>query len=371
MDSSQETANRANIKTARLTVWILALTALLAVVGILTLLLLIYPPTSQAPPANQGGAFMVSTLVIVLSSSLVLAAISLFIAAFRLLKLKRLKANLKTANAAFADMEERVEKLGKELTSSRRDAENERKRANYEESQRDQFIRLEAEARRELADLAWLRQLAEEQGKNISEHVLITAVKPGSLILSKGRYPLCVTVAFRIKNESVFDITIHPKAITGRFSFNGQFLEEAAGQLLDEDRTAIEDLKPNKAEILVLKQPLLKSEAEFISGLQGDDKVRFWLGNLSIPISVTAAAPIQVQPQDLRINSKVEYVYLGEFGALTLDERAMTPQELIQKLDALPLTEKMKVYREALKSYVESIVRLHEAEQDRDPESST
>jgi Skp family chaperone for outer membrane proteins len=356
MDSSQETANRANIKTARLTVWILALTALLAVVGILTLLLLFYPPTSQAPPANQESAFMVSTLVIVLSSSLTLAAISLFIAAFRLLKLKRLKANLKTANAAFADMEERVEKLKEELTTSQRDAKNETKRANYEESQRDQFIKLNDEARRELADLAWLRQLADEQGKNISEHVVITAVKPGRLKLAAS--PRCVTIGLVIRNESIFDITIRAENVKGRLFFKTRPLDEPARVLLDSDRPPIENLKPMQKEILVVEQPLRVYEAETIS--EADEEARFWLGNLSIPISVESV-PQQVETKDVRIRAEVEHLYLKTFGKQTAAASADTPhpmltrQQLLQEIEALPPADRASATKAALEIFGESL----------------
>lgn len=91
MEPTQEAANLANIKTARYTVWILVLTALLCVVGIVTLYFVASPP-SQTTAANSGGELAVKNwLVIILSVSIGLAAVSLVFSSYRLLKGKRVR----------------------------------------------------------------------------------------------------------------------------------------------------------------------------------------------------------------------------------------------------------------------------------------
>src|SRR5205085_9250796 len=95
------------IKTAHLTVWLLALTVGLFVLTIIGVCLmawpLLYPPSvpSQVPPADSGGTFMLKgwTPVIALGSCLVLSAISLLVVNFRTRNNKRLikeNGNLKS-----------------------------------------------------------------------------------------------------------------------------------------------------------------------------------------------------------------------------------------------------------------------------------
>lgn len=321
----------------------------------------------QSLPVSSGGGTMRNLTISIVAGGFLLLTAGFHLAAVFMSRHKlkgritelteaneSLSSDLSTANSAFGEYEVKATALEAELAQAKREAKETEKRANEAANNKDSMYKSFQEAERKVADLAWLRDMAEEQATNISKHVILTARKPGSLILSKGRHALCVTVALRIRNESVFDITIHPKDITGRFSFNGTFLQESAQQLIDEDRSAIENLKPMKAETLVLKQPLLQSEAEFISGLQEDEKARFWLGNLSIPISV-ATNVIQVKPEDLRINSKLEYVYLKEFFGTTTkaeeQEQALSIQELRQKIAALPPDERAQATKAALDLY--------------------
>jgi len=498
MDST-EAANQANIRTARLTAWILILTAVLAVVGIVTLGLLLYPPIpSQAPPASQEGASVVKPLVIVLSSSLALAAVSLLVAAFRLLRHKRLTTELATVKAELAtarkdgaewkrkywkehnentpirtqnenyagqlakakaqgegltaeitglneiieglqgDIQERdnsvegrraentaleerltgMEAEKKTLTRDLKEADQKRQewenrfhsvddaaglvRADLENRKLElltaniQLRSLEtdlADAQRaaetsygrfneaentaktiyaqfqesqgQLADLAWLRIIAEEQAKNISEYVKVIAVKPGSLILNKS--PWLITIGFMVRNESVFDVTIDPKQINGRLYFQDAPLHDPSSQITDTIREPL-SLRPMKQDMLTLKQPLLRSEAETIDDTN-DDNARFWLGNLSIPISVSNCA-ITVEARNLRIGID-EHVYLKDFSPTGLsfdDGEPLTHQEVVQKIDTLPPRERTNAYKAAWRIYEKALVDQHYAEQDKDPE---
>lgn len=258
---------------------------------------------------------------------------------------------------------EQIENLTAELAQSKRDAENANKIANQETNQKNEFYRLYNESERKLGDLAWLQRIAEEQAKNISEHIKVTAVKASNLRLDSSRH---VRVALRILNESVFDITIRAENVRGSLFFNTKPSREPA-RILDTDRPPIENLKPKQEETLVIEQPLLQSEAETIS--ETDGEARFWLGNLSIPISVENA-PQQVETQDLRIRAEVEHIYLKEFGfgttALILDDHAMTPKELIQNINALRPTLRAKVYQEALSAYVAVLRQEADKELDRE-----
>jgi hypothetical protein len=92
------------------------------------------------------------------------------------------------------------------------------------------------------------------------------------------------------------------------------------------------------------------------------------LGSLNIPISVQNAEPLQVDSKPLRMNSGIEHVYFREFVALTFDGEVITPQELLRDVAALPFPERARIYRELSKDYGESLWRLNEAEEKKDPE---
>jgi hypothetical protein len=205
--------------------------------------------------------------------------------------------------------EDQIKTLQSELKTSQHEAKEGTLRANDQEGQKDGIYKLYRESERQLAKLTWLKQLAEEQAKDISEHVAVILRPPGSLILNKS--PRWVTIGLKIRNESVFDITIDPKEVKGRLFFDGTPLHEDASQLTDDTRWPITNLKPKQTEMFVIKQPLLKSESETIAECEKAG-TQFWLGNLYIPISVLG--DFNVTPQRLRIHGEMENVPLKDFS---------------------------------------------------------
>lgn len=172
---------------------------------------------------------------------------------------EKLAKDLSTANSAFRDMEEQVGDLRGHLTASEHSAKQANLRALQEINQKDEFYKLHKESERKLAELAWLSNRANEQAKDISAHVVIKKVKLCALNLTAS--PRHIIVALTIRNESIFDITIQAKKLTGCIFFNNKSREESA-RIQEKHRSAIENLEPKQEEILVVEQPLLKSEAE-------------------------------------------------------------------------------------------------------------
>ena len=166
---------------------------------------------------------------LIIGIGLLLAAVFNLVAAFmsrRTLKkqldaagktIETLTRNMETASKSLGEARQETENCKAALGQARRDVKEANLRANDQEGQREGLYKLYQESKRELANLAWLAHLAEEQAKDISRHVKATVVTyphTGSLVLS-GEDHLCVTVGLAITNESVFDITIRPQDITG------------------------------------------------------------------------------------------------------------------------------------------------------------
>ena len=246
------------------------------------------PATNQSLPIYDRGIQVRNVVAsIVIIGFLLSAAIINLLAAFmsrRKLKTQvaeltttneKLAKDLSTANSAFRDMEEQVEKLRGHLTASEHNAKQANLRALQEIKQKDEFYKLHKESERKLAELAWLSKRANEQAKDISAHVVIKKVKLCALNLTAS--PRCIIVALTIRNESIFDITIRAKKLTGCIFFNNKSREESA-RIQETHRSAIENLEPKQEEILVVEQPLLKSEAETITEALDDANARFWLG---------------------------------------------------------------------------------------------
>jgi hypothetical protein len=369
MDINQEAANLAQIKSYRLNIWLV----LIAIVQTVTPFFLIWVTQrnqpSQRMSSGQEGAFIVTgwlPIVFLLCSSAATATALLIVAAKRW-RNQRLTGEIETIRAEIGKQREKAAEAIRDAKEARREALATQSEKHAVEIDRAEVHSRLVEVTGQLDCLKWLSDLANEQAKDISEHVKITAVKAGRLILSNG--PRNVTVALRIRNESVFEITIHPENITGCLFFNTKPSREPA-RVLDTDRPPIENLKPKQEETLVIEQPLWQSEAETIS--EADGESRFWIGNLSIPISVGNVLQ-QVEAKDLRIRAEIEHIYLKDFGfgrtALILDEHAMTPKELLHNIDQLRPTLRAKVYQATLGAYVETLHQANQEEEDRDPES--
>jgi len=261
-----------------------------------------------------------------------------------------------------------AEKLTTDLIDERQAVREADKRASEARNESQAHHRLFEDRERQLGDLLWLKKRMEEQAKDLSAQIIIKKVKPLTLNLASS--PRCIVLALTIRNESVFDVTIHPEKVVGSLFFKNKARHDPAraSQL---DHSPIQDLRPRHEGILLIEQPLLMSEAETISDALNDPNARFWLGNLKIPISVENI-PQQVTPQNLRIVDNKEHVYLNDFGALTFNGEVITPEELFHDIDALRPSERARVYQAASDAYGESLHRLHEAEEKRkedDPES--
>jgi len=300
---------------------------------------------------------------LIIGIGLVFAAIFNLIAVF--MSRHGFKKQLASANAAYADVSETNETLTRDLKSAnlaigearnqereaKRVAEERRKEAVGATGQNEQITMARQMAENRLVNLSWVEKMIGDQAKDITAHVTITSVRPGTLKLTDA--PRCVSLGLCIRNESVFDITIRAANLTGRLFFQSTALNDPATILLDATRLPIENLKPMQSDMLVILQPLWKSEAETIS--EADMGTRFWLGNLNIPISVENV-PQEVETKPLRIRAEVEHISLKDFfGDTDNDKQRLTRQQVRQRIDALPPAERVKATEAALKVYGESL----------------
>lgn len=225
-----------------------------------------------------------------------------------------LRIDLRGKKQQMKEVERERDRYKADLAEVKRDAEEWRKKANEASGIKDGILTLYRESERKLGDLAWLRRIADEQAKNIRDHVtaeFVTYPNPGELVLDGPR--LLVTVGVRITNESVFDITIRPEGIAGRLSLNNYLFKEPAGLLIGDFRGPIENLPPKEKALLILEQPLRQSEAETIKKyLEDNARVGIWTGDLQVPILVKNATQ-EVAAKPLKIISKTEPLLLNDF----------------------------------------------------------
>ena len=215
-------------------------------------------------------------------------------------------------------------------------------------------------------ELAWLNPAIKPQKEDISNYVKVIAARPCVLSLKER----VVIIDLVIRNDSFFDITIKPGTVAGQLSTNKKgLLHDPAKAFVDLEHPPIDNLKPTKERMFAIIQPLLRTEAEEIEDAirEGSDGY-FWLDRLNIPITVQNAEPLDVDSKPLRMNSDVEHVYFREFGSLTFDGEVITPRELVRDVEALPFPERARIYRELSKAYGESLWRLNEAKEKKDPE---
>lgn len=168
-----------------------------------------------------------------------------------------------------------------------------------------------------MSELTWLASLAAEQAKDIGEYVVATiATYPhaGELVL-EGK-ELCITLGLNIRNESVFDISILPKDVSGSMAVDGKFLKEPASILIGELCGPIENLKPRKTEMLVLEQPLRQSEAERITKSLTEAGAKIWIGGLTILVS-SGNGHLKVEPKQVRLSDKDGCIQLTDFKCNT------------------------------------------------------
>ena len=174
-------------------------------------------------------------------------------------------------------------------------------RENQEKGSKDEIYKLYRESEQKLAGMDWLNRMAYQQSTNIAEHIKVSVIKyphSGELVLNGPR--LCAIVGLMIRNESVFEIDILAKDVSGHFWINDRALAEPAGLLVDEDRGSIEELEPMKTRALILNQALRQSDAEEIQRCLTDENAKLYIGNLDILVSAKNSA-FTVQPKPLRL----------------------------------------------------------------------
>jgi len=197
---------------------------------------------------------------------------------------------------------ERIEKNGlkDDLARAQHEASEAHKRANEQENSKEGLLSLYREAEAKIAEWKPLHDLAKKQAEAISDYVVITNITPTRLSLDSSADRV-VGVTLQILNNSVFDITISPAKVKGCFRFENKPRKEPVHVPIDADHLPIEKLRPQQPATLYIEQPLLTHEAERISEVA--DEKSFWLGGLSIPITIENV-PLEVkftQDVDMRI----------------------------------------------------------------------
>jgi hypothetical protein len=203
------------------------------------------------------------------------------------------------------------------LATLRADLDNAIKERDQEKGTKDAIYTLYRDTERKLAELTWLASLAAEQAKNIENYVVATiATYPhaGELVL-EGK-ELCITLGLNIRNESVFDISILPKDVSGSMVVDGKSLKEPTSILIGDVRTPIENLQPRKTEMLVLEQPLRQSEAERITRSLIEAGAKIWIGSLTILVSSNNSY-LKVEPKRLHLKDRDGYIQLTDFKCNT------------------------------------------------------
>lgn len=200
------------------------------------------------------------------------------------------------------------------LNTALNDLENAKLEVNQERNTKDEIYKLYRDTERKLAELTWLASLAAEQAKNIANYVVVTiATYPsaGELVLEGS--DLCIILGLNIRNESIFDISILPKDVSGSMAINGKFLKEPASILINDFRGPIENLQPRKTQMLVLEQPLRQSEAERIIKSLAETGSRIWIGGLTILISSSSNSSVKVEPKPASLSDRDSNIPLIDF----------------------------------------------------------
>jgi hypothetical protein len=177
--------------------------------------------------------------------------------------------------------------MSEELRAAQHEAKQANLRTNELRGTNESLLELKREAERKLADLKWLTKLAEDQAVQLSDHIRVeVATYPHCGEMQLSGKDLCVLLGLSIKNESVFEIAIEEKKITGQFSLNNVAFREKADQLIDTFRAPLRNLKPQQKEMIVIEQPLREFEAEKIKRCLEDPDAKFWIGGVRVPISI-------------------------------------------------------------------------------------
>lgn len=195
--------------------------------------------------------------------------------------------------------------MSQELNETKLELEQAKLTINQEANQRKEFTRLYNEATHDLAIWKPIIKQAKDQAAQIDEWVRMKTAIPGKLLLAKSRM---VTLEIRIRNESLFPISICPKDIKGHLRFKAIPLKEEIETPPDEP--SISDLEPRGIALIKLQQPLRVFEAERIQESRegGDNDGLFWLGDLYIPVSAkntpvpVRALPLVIIPEHISLD---------------------------------------------------------------------
>jgi hypothetical protein len=293
MDSN-EAANLANIKTARLTVWLVGLTIVLVVLTVIAICLmawpLLYPPNPSQPPlTGLGGALMVKgwTPIIVLASGLVLSAISLLIVASKRWKNKRLTAELDGLKVDLT--KEKASSKTLEQTGERLERE---KRELWEQNTKLTTDLASANSEKERPDQKRLQIIAKQDTEDIQDSVIVSGIQFRNEIEFGNRH---IDLVFAIYNQSLYDITIDSQLGDGNIIFNKQPLVKK------------KEIVENKAQNLparisghfTVRQYLDSGDIEDIENATGDRHLD--LHNLRIKIKAGAGFEQVVSEKRLKV----------------------------------------------------------------------
>jgi hypothetical protein len=160
-----------------------------------------------------------------------------------------------------------------------------------------------------------------EQAENIKDHIAVVKVKAGDLILEgNADTGPCVTLELRIRNESLFNISIQPDDVKGCLAFADRPLPEPISVIIDFAREPITNLRPFGWASLVLCQPLRIVDVERIISLQDNSIGRFSLAPLVVPITIDSQ--YKVPSKNLRIAPDIEHLPINAFRVTkTLDNK--------------------------------------------------
>ncbi|HKY30722.1 MAG TPA: hypothetical protein VJM12_22510 [Pyrinomonadaceae bacterium] len=219
-----------------------------------------------------------------------------------------LDADLTTERKNVVDAAKDIEKLKRDLKEA----------GLRENDQRNQKETVLAELRKREADLAELKTLIDmriTQAENITGHVTVTSVHAGDLMfVGNSETPPCVTLELRIRNDSLFNISIKPENVRGHLVFADNVLPEPISVIIDFAREPISGLRPFAHGSLVLYQPLRIADVEWIKSLQDSQKGRFRLTHLGIPISVDGRySQYKVTSGNLRIHPDLQALPITAF----------------------------------------------------------
>jgi hypothetical protein len=252
MDSNQEAANLAQIKSYRLNIWLL----IIAIIQIVSPYFVIwFSRRNQAPPTSPGTVFMVTggIPIMLLVCSSAVTSIALIIVATKRLRTKRLLGELK--------------RLETELTH--------------------------ATAKWEQPDQKMLQLLSKEDREEIQEAVVVRGVQFRNEIEYSKRY---VDFVFAIHNESHYDIAIDDKLGEGQIVFNKERLVKGK-EIVDH---SAQNVPPRSSGHFTIRQYLDAGDIDLIKSASGDRQFEFH--DVKVKIKGGATSKGLIEKNDLRID---------------------------------------------------------------------